>query len=46
MPADLPAATDFHPDADRIDLSLTAAEIRKLPPYLSYQFAPVTKGAS
>jgi len=32
MPADLPAATDFHPDADRIDLSMTAAEIRKLPP--------------
>jgi sporulation protein YlmC with PRC-barrel domain len=28
-------------DPDRIDLSLTAAQVRRLPPYLSYDLAPV-----
>jgi sporulation protein YlmC with PRC-barrel domain len=28
---------------ERVDLSLTAAEARRLPPYLSYSWAPLTK---
>jgi len=29
---------------DRVDLALTASEIRRLPPYLSYTYAPAGKG--
>jgi sporulation protein YlmC with PRC-barrel domain len=39
----VPVASVGSVEPDRIQLRLTAAEVRRLPPYLSYRYRPVTR---
>jgi hypothetical protein len=38
----IPIAALAHVSHDRVDLSITSSQVRRLPPYLTYQFVPVT----
>jgi sporulation protein YlmC with PRC-barrel domain len=40
----VPLSAVARADRARIDLSLSSAEVRRLPPYLSYGYAPLTTG--
>lgn len=40
----VPVSAVLTVNRERIDLSMTAAEVRRTEPYLSYRYAPLTKG--